>query len=874
MTSPLNFWEKKHGTYATKGFVKRPNLFAEEIAGFITPEARVLELGCGQGADSLFFAGRGATVTACDFSRFALDQFAGDAAAAGVRQIELNLSEVPYPFGEDEFDVVYAHLSLHYFGTGPTRQIFADIARILRPGGRFLATFNSIRDPEAGEGEELGERVYRELAPGDRKRFFSVEELAGLLGDGFTDVSAAYGRGTSKNPDDEFVSVVAAAAPAQVVVLGEPGSEQAGRFGSKAATLAALRNAGFPVGEGAALASGTYLRHMRSILGDRPEGKSFKEWSAEVHAAILAVEVPDSLVAGLRRAAEDLERHGSALIVRSSAVGEDTAGNSFAGQLDSIADVSARGLADAVRKVWASAWGPRAADYRERRGLEAVDDLPVAVLVQPFIEPELAGVHFTTSPIPGAGDSIVEAVAGRGEGLVSGSVEPVRYWLAAGGAVVQVDGEQDGLLDPPVAELYETGRRLAELLGAPQDIEWVFRDGRLTIVQSRPITTIAADTAARAPVALRGRVLRVTAADQEELPAELAGRDKFKLRLVATAAGAAISRGWWVSLRAGEPEDGEDPAGLAARITAEVERFPQVSMVLQRPGRFHGEIVRRFSPADQLAENLSDVVARVGAELDDFDLIVTEIYQAEKSGISHIIGDKLVIEVAYGSYVPKGVVPTALYVAGADDVELKRAPVQDHGIFIESGRPVQRDVGRAATLTDGQIRGIGRITEIVSEAYPDVSVEFGILADGTPYLIDIIPDMSPVAVDDVRVMSTGRISGVARVADSEDYAAQSLDAHFHSERGAVASDLPPTVIIAPRPFLALEDHLSRHGAGNVGFVFEQGSLLGHLAIILREHGVPAIVVPDIRERLADGDVISIDTATEDLFRIESAAEVS
>jgi 2-polyprenyl-3-methyl-5-hydroxy-6-metoxy-1,4-benzoquinol methylase len=84
MTSPLNFWEKKHGSYATKGFVKRPNLFAEEVAGFITPGARVLELGCGQGADSLFFAGRGATVTACDFSRFALDQFAGDAAAAGV----------------------------------------------------------------------------------------------------------------------------------------------------------------------------------------------------------------------------------------------------------------------------------------------------------------------------------------------------------------------------------------------------------------------------------------------------------------------------------------------------------------------------------------------------------------------------------------------------------------------------------------------------------------------------------------------------------------------------------------------------------------------------------------------------------------------
>jgi SAM-dependent methyltransferase len=869
MTAPLKFWESKHGTYATKAFVRRPNFFAQEIAGLVPPGARLLELGCGQGADALFFAGQGAQVTACDFSRFALDQFAKDAEAAGVREVELDLSDVPYPFDDDSFDIVYAHLSLHYFDTASTWRVLADIRRILRPGGRLLATFNSVRDPEVGEGIELGEPTYRELGPGDRKRYFSVDELAGLLGAGFTVLDAGYSRGTAKNPDDEFVRLVATTDDVpQAHVLGEPGSDDANCFGGKAATLSRLRAAGFRVPDGAVLAADAYLRHVRDVAGKRPVDWSFGEWSATVRAAILAAPLPDTVLADLGRTAESLDS-GSGIIVRSSAVGEDSAAHSFAGQLDSVSDVSAVTLGDAVRSVWASAWGTRAVTYREHRGLEAIEDLPVAVLIQPFIEPDLAGVHFTTAPTTGAGESVIEAVRGRGEGLVSGSAESVRYWLSSDGTVVQADGKRDELLDSVAGELHAVGRRLAETLGGPQDIEWVVKDGEMTIVQSRPITT----GTARAAETFYGRVTPIAAGRETELPAELAEKDKFKLRLLATRAGVAISRGWWLSLGIEQPDDGAEPPELADRIVREVERFSQVSIVLQRPGRLGGEIVRRFSPTENLAENLSEVVARVGVQAPEFDLIVTEIYMAEKSGISHIVDGRLVIEVAYGSYVPKGVVPTALYVAGDDGVRLMRSPVQDEGIFIEAGQPVHRPVGKAATLSGDQINVIGRMTEVVGGAYPDVSVEFGVLADGTPYLIDIIPDMSPVALDDVRVMSAGRIRGVARVVDSADYAARSLDAHFHSDRGADASDLPPTVIAAPSPFLALEDHLGRHGVANVGFIFEHGSLLGHLAIILREHGVPAIVVPGIRERVSDGDVITVDTSSEELFRIESAAEV-
>ena len=71
MTSPLDFWEKKHRKYNAEAWVHEPNFFAEEIAEFVNPGCELLDLGCGQGQDSLYFAELGARVTAADFSPFA-----------------------------------------------------------------------------------------------------------------------------------------------------------------------------------------------------------------------------------------------------------------------------------------------------------------------------------------------------------------------------------------------------------------------------------------------------------------------------------------------------------------------------------------------------------------------------------------------------------------------------------------------------------------------------------------------------------------------------------------------------------------------------------------------------------------------------------
>jgi pyruvate,water dikinase len=178
---------------------------------------------------------------------------------------------------------------------------------------------------------------------------------------------------------------------------------------------------------------------------------------------------------------------GGLVAVRSSATVEDLPSASFAGQHDTLLDVDGeQALLDAVQVCWASLSGPRARAYREAAG---VDDAAVrmAVVVQRMVDPLAAGVLFTANPITGCRtEMVVDAVAGLGDVVVDGSVAADHYVL---------DGSappDSGCLDAAqLAELREAGARLQERAGAPQDVEWAFdHDGRLWLLQSRPITTL------------------------------------------------------------------------------------------------------------------------------------------------------------------------------------------------------------------------------------------------------------------------------------------------------------------------------------------------------------------------------------------------
>lgn len=182
---------------------------------------------------------------------------------------------------------------------------------------------------------------------------------------------------------------------------------------------------------------------------------------------------------------------GGPVAVRSSATAEDLPGASFAGQQDTVLDVTGQdALFAAIRRCWDSLGSERAVAYRAAQGLDE-EDLAMAVVVQEMVAPSAAGVMFTANPLTGTRtETVIDAVAGLGTGVVDGTMDTDHYVLPAHGPVEQ--DQAHGCLSPAqLAELRETGQRVQRALGAPQDIEFAYdAEGTLWLLQSRPITTL------------------------------------------------------------------------------------------------------------------------------------------------------------------------------------------------------------------------------------------------------------------------------------------------------------------------------------------------------------------------------------------------
>ena len=271
----------------------------------------------------------------------------------------------------------------------------------------------------------------------------------------------------------------------QVVPLEEARDDTL--FGSKAVGLGEAARAGLPLPSGVAL-SGAVVEAVAA--GDE-----------------LALIEVDELVRPL----------GAPLAVRSSAVDEDGAQASFAGQHLTLLNVpSADDVSAAVRDVWWSANSDSAITYRQRVGLFRRPS--VGVVVQALLDPESAGVMFTRNPINGADERLIEASWGLGEAVVAGRVIPDNFRVGRSGQVLdrtpgfktiairtrpdggtveeqvpRADAERLCLDDAQLAELHRLAERCEEVYGPARDIEWAFAGGQLYLLQCRAITAVASD---------------------------------------------------------------------------------------------------------------------------------------------------------------------------------------------------------------------------------------------------------------------------------------------------------------------------------------------------------------------------------------------
>jgi SAM-dependent methyltransferase len=173
-------WKELHANYRHQDWLEKPSLFAETAVQYFPEKGKILELGAGHGQDSLFFAEQGYEVVGSDLEIASLEASLSKYSSELKEKIsvqKIDLKEI-LPFENDSFDVVYAHLSLHYFDQKTTQGIVKEIERILKPGGIFSFLTNSVSDPEYKTGEMLEEDFFQ--IGKVTKRYFNIESVRRL----------------------------------------------------------------------------------------------------------------------------------------------------------------------------------------------------------------------------------------------------------------------------------------------------------------------------------------------------------------------------------------------------------------------------------------------------------------------------------------------------------------------------------------------------------------------------------------------------------------------------------------------------------------------------------------------------------------------
>ncbi|MEG4508324.1 glycerol-3-phosphate acyltransferase [Microcoleus sp. F6_B4] len=244
--------------------------------------------------------------------------------------------------------------------------------------------------------------------------------------------------------------------------------------GDKSAKLSQLKRAGFNVPAGWILSQEAGIGHRASGIGHLEKGEELS--------------IPNSLIENLKSKIQN------GMIVRSSAAGEDGDTSSAAGQYQTIGPVFTEAeLLDGINRCRQSYWTSEAVAYRRQRQLP---DTQMAVLIQPYIDSQIAGVMFSRNPLDGGSQVIIEALPGGAEAVVGGQCTPVH---------LEIDFSKPELLEKQLTELQSNSiipqSIIAELVkqaqaieaffhGIPQDIEWSWDGEKVWILQSRPITNL------------------------------------------------------------------------------------------------------------------------------------------------------------------------------------------------------------------------------------------------------------------------------------------------------------------------------------------------------------------------------------------------
>ncbi|MEO9237629.1 MAG: PEP/pyruvate-binding domain-containing protein, partial [Jatrophihabitantaceae bacterium] len=524
---------------------------------------------------------------------------------------------------------------------------------------------------------------------------------------------------------------------------------------------------------------------------------------AEQLASLLADRLLDGPHSARLQAELHAQRLGRLVVVRSSSADEDADTTSFAGVFDSLIDVPASELLDAVHRVWLSGFSAKALLQYRRLGRTPKPN-HLSVLVQTAIAPQLAGVAFSE---PSA-DAYLEWVPGHGADLMGGLAVPTGERLDRSTATAGWRAELRGALVELSAD------------GCGHDVEWAWDGERLWIVQVRPRT---AELAGQQRAGLR--VAALYEGDAHDLALGEVAADYHRIRAkrrlpraIAIAHGASVPAGWLVNWQ---------PAGGLGRLRTWSEQLPAKVVVDASPTERQYIIERA---------ELADTIGSITTPDTEAAFLCREYIKGEVAVLSTVAAD--------GS----------VYVEASDEglLALNRG--------FGSAQPISADRLRAM-VGDQQAQALADTTrEHARRLHPRAILEW-VISGSTLFFVDYSAPAGstqqagePARLSSSRVLSAGLASGRVQHLGIDEVLTESSIAPIISIAQPVSAgdeaallgqlhdrlrlDGGKVIVAAARPIAVLSMLIGLVD----GFLFEEGALLSHLGILLRESGVPAAIV--------------------------------
>jgi len=277
--------------------------------------------------------------------------------------------------------------------------------------------------------------------------------------------------------------------------------------GGKAFRLAMLKQHHFNVPDGLVLTAALFEAHLQQcrltpLWAGSPDVAVTTESLAWLADTLKTTPLKVELLQQINQQLTALcGSEANSFAVRSSAIDEDQQSHTFAGIHLTELGVPRPALPIAITRCWASALSEAAVQYRLKHSM-SIQKIKIAVVIQPMLTPDRAGIGFTRHPVTGNRDELViEADWGLGERVVSGQSAAWFYRLtnhppdfpALEQRSPETPTKPEPLPSPLRTELAGQLVKIEALMNEPQDVEWAIQNDRLYFLQSRPIPAPPSD---------------------------------------------------------------------------------------------------------------------------------------------------------------------------------------------------------------------------------------------------------------------------------------------------------------------------------------------------------------------------------------------